>query len=463
MDDQFNTSLHKFQEIDDKYHALSNTQERLMKEMNAYLSAIGDSPGADDATCCSTETKKIANSDDDGLLSARLKVPPSSTASSNSSSGSGASAINEKIYAASSTKQVSNKQGRRRSLSAIDENGGQSNNTEEYVYYNDSMQIPADVGNQFDDDSLVAMARKMDAASIISDPSLIVGPKEKILSLPANITKKLGRRKSVSKESHQKQQHEPCLIPSPNSLMRENKNGYRATGNLQPNHGDNSSDSDSQLNQDSLLVQRERRRSSKNSSTRERGRRSSRRRSGKKKGISRDDIEEGNSSKVRSKSRHRSSSSRRNKKKGGPRRKRSKPKRDNNDGSDEESMRGIGFNTRVHHHGKPQDMNNAQRTTDDYEAPRNRSGDESRSRSRPRNKEETNAHKNQTNLDAHVSSDNDDVYSAYNSDEQTQIFYESTDEFTSSEEEDLVAVGTSVADAVKDLNNRRWGLFGLRG
>ena len=461
MDDQFNTSLHKFQEIDDKYHALSNTQERLMKEMNAYLSAIGDSPGADDATCCSTETKKIANSDDDGLLSAGLKVPPSSTASSNSSSGSGASAINEKIYAASSTKQVSNKQGRR-NLSAIDENGGQSNNTEEYVYYNDSMQIPADVGNQFDDDSLVAMARKMDAASIISDPSLIVGPKEKILSLPANITKKLGRRKSVSKESHQKQQHEPCLIPSPNSLMRENKNGYRATGNLQPNHGDNSSDSDSQLNQDSLLVQRERRRSSKNSSTRERGRRSSRRRSGKKKGISRDDIEEGNSSKVRSKSRHRSSSSTRNKKKGG-RRKRSKPKRDNNDGSDEESMRGIGFNTRVHHHGKPQDMNNAQRTTDDYEAPRNRSGDESRSRSRPRNKEETNAHKNQTNLDAHVSSDNDDVYSAYNSDEQTQIFYESTDEFTSSEEEDLVAVGTSVADAVKDLNNRRWGLFGLRG
>ena len=66
-------------------------------------------------------------------------------------------------------------------------------------------------------------------------------------------------------------------------------------------------------------------------------------------------------------------------------------------------------------------------------------------------------------MDAHVSSDNDDVYSAYNSDEQTQIFYESTDEFTSSEEEDLVAVGTSVADAVKDLNNRRWGLFGLRG
>ena len=126
-------------------------------------------------------------------------------------------------------------------------------------------------------------------------------------------------------------------------------------------------------------------------------------------------------------------------------------------------MRGIGSNTRGHHHGKPQDMNNAQGTTDDYEAPRNRSGDESRSRSRPRNNEETNAHENQTNLDAHVSSDNDDVYSAYNSDQQTQIFYESTDEFTSSEEEDLVAVGTSVADAVKDLNNRRWGLFGLRG
>lgn len=47
-----------------------------------------------------------------------------------------------------------------------------------------------------------------------------------------------------------------------------------------------------------------------------------------------------------------------------------------------------------------------------------------------------------------------DYYSSYDSDDQTQIFYESTDEDCAAEEE-RAAAGTSVAEAVKDLNKKR--------
>jgi len=71
--------------------------------------------------------------------------------------------------------------------------------------------------------------------------------------------------------------------------------------------------------------------------------------------------------------------------------------------------------------------------------------------------------------------DDDDNCSAYDSDDQTQIFYESDndycrdDDYDSEEEEQqrVAAVGTSVADAVKGLNNNRAvtkvkNLFGIR-
>lgn len=52
------------------------------------------------------------------------------------------------------------------------------------------------------------------------------------------------------------------------------------------------------------------------------------------------------------------------------------------------------------------------------------------------------------------SSEHDDL-SVYDSDEETQVFYESTDDDSDLGEEALAGAGTSVADAVKGLNNQR--------
>jgi len=61
-----------------------------------------------------------------------------------------------------------------------------------------------------------------------------------------------------------------------------------------------------------------------------------------------------------------------------------------------------------------------------------------------------------------------DDNSVYDSDCNTQIFYESTDDEWSSDEEDLPMVGTSVLKAVEDLNNKSIGskmkhIFGMKG
>lgn len=62
----------------------------------------------------------------------------------------------------------------------------------------------------------------------------------------------------------------------------------------------------------------------------------------------------------------------------------------------------------------------------------------------------------------------DDDNSVYDSDCDTQVFYESTDDEWSSDEEELPMVGTSVLKAVEDLNNKSIGskmknMFGMKG
>ena len=134
--------------------SLSTTQERLMREMNEYLASISQLPIDADG---SGEPSTI---DDD---------------SCSLSSGGGSLLERGRKYFAKEDKSYGEKAhpgSNNRAMVSIDEHVGHDDIAKEYEYYND-----------FDDDSVVAMAKRMDDVSILSDPSLICGPSEKILSL----------------------------------------------------------------------------------------------------------------------------------------------------------------------------------------------------------------------------------------------------------------------------------------
>lgn len=156
--------------------SLSSKNEILMGEMKEYLASLAHSQG--DETNCGSENKKPDN------------IPASSEGSSSSSAKSATSDETDIIRKGkddSGREESWKKKAGRKGLNSIDEDGGGDNQVE---YYNDfnydagTYRSPCVDGNQFDDDSLVAMAKRMDAASIISDPSTICGPTEKILALP---------------------------------------------------------------------------------------------------------------------------------------------------------------------------------------------------------------------------------------------------------------------------------------
>ena len=495
---------------DQDFSILSSNQERLMRDMNAYLKAIDitDSPGD------SAATMKITNSQKK-TLSSRLKVPPLATITSSSSSSSSSSGSTDNTNKNSSTTndntevEKKKKQGRRRSLNnhlnSIDEdnrngskisadcyshiyNEGQKviytnaegsclavitkvhyddemqpyytievdgrerqtdnnhlsrfDNESEYEYFNEAHTTTS--SSQYEDDSLVAMAKRMDdSQTIISDPSLIsCGTKEKaLLTLPnlPNITKKLGINKG--KQPTQR----PTALDSP--LYSDDEDNNR---NIPSDSSSSASvevfDYNGMTREQVMPMKRERNSPIDAPSGNKEGRRSRggpRKKNGEKTHHSnRSPTEEKRT--ATHKNRHRSSSRSRKK-----RRDKDRKRRQQKHDEDDESMHGIGFNTRVN----KSDVDDRKRRPVHNERPPIQ-------KSQPRRSNYT---KNQID---DVSSGSDE-HSSYDSDDCTQIFYESTDDewcSADSSEEELVAVGTSVADAVNNLNKKRGvkSLFGLR-
>jgi len=494
---------------------LSSRQEHLMREMNAYLKAIDitDSPGDNSAA-----TMKVYNSQNK-TLSSRLKVPPLATITSSSSSSSSSSGSTDSTTKDSSTTndntevEKKKRQGRRRSLTnhlnSIDEQANGSKisadcynhiynegqkviytnaegsclavitkvhyddelqpyytieiiegrekqtdnnhlsrfNESEYEYFNEANTTTS--SSQFEDDSLVAMAKRMDdSQTIISDPSLIsCGAKEKtLLTLPnlPNITKKLG----ISKGKQPIQSQAALESPLHSDDEDDNKNI--------------SSDSSSSasvevfdyngMTREQVMSMNKGRSSPSDASSgnNEEGRRSrggSRKKNGEKTRRHRSPTEEKRT--ATHKSRHRSSSKSR-------RRRRDKDrKRRQHKHDDDDESHGIGFNTRVN----KSDMDGRRRTAQGQERPPIQ-----QSHSRRQHRHHNNHTKKQ--IDQNDDSSDSDEHSSYDSDDCTQIFYESTDDewCSADSEEELVAVGTSVTDAVNNLNKKRGvkSLFGLR-
>ncbi|KAL3788814.1 hypothetical protein HJC23_006267 [Cyclotella cryptica] len=143
--------------------------------------------------------------------------------------------------------------------------------------------------------------------------------------------------------------------------------------------------------------------------------------------------------------------------------------------SDDESMHGVGCNVRLH----------GERDTEMKREPKSSSTQRSQSNSKTRGDSDPEARyararstpptlkddkpKTSLPIDRDDKSD-DEVNSFYNSDCNTEFFYESTDDdgFFSQGEDDLPAVGTSVLKAVEDLNSKSAvckmkNLLGIRG
>lgn len=145
--------------------------------------------------------------------------------------------------------------------------------------------------------------------------------------------------------------------------------------------------------------------------------------------------------------------------------------------SDDESMRGVGCNVRIH---DKKDRVDGDRKSKKKGESRTRSSSKTKAKNkesaaapRPRSSSTPPALKSkkpnaEQAVDASVESDAE-AQSVYDSDCNTEFFYESTDDDEwSSDEEDLPMVGTSVQKAVEDLNNKSIGfkmksMLGIRG
>ena len=477
-----------------EFDTLTSTQERLMKEMNSYLQEISFNDN-DDETCCSAQTKKADNHSDE---------------SSTTAIGSGPISAEDFIMREREKRRNQNPYiGKFNAVPSISEtapyetdDGVDQYNVareEEYQYYNnhtcDSMQQQSP-GSQFDDDSLVAMANRMDTASIVSDYSYLKSG----MSPLSSIAKKMGGDRSKSRErkkqergrieSNQKQQgsnyddsmtgfginskaNNDNNIPHQRMIVEENwipnnEPPYNGSRDHQQQHQKQShlgvrgknpqrrvsdpsivsditptSAEENAWVVDKHVVDKSSRRRS-NSRSRRRSR-STGRKSSRSKSRRRSSSKPRSSSRARSKSRHRSSS-RRRKKKESHKKKRHHKKQHLHE-SYEDSMRGIGMNTRVPKSAPQADMDGRPR--------RHESVDEISSHQSSRSRGYHRSHRDSSeNNDT-----DDDNNSTYDSDDHTQIFYESTDDdedgFDSYSEDELPAVGTSVSDAVKDLNNNR--------
>ena len=473
-----------------EFDTLTSTQERLMKEMNSYLQEISFNDN-DDETCCSAQTKKADNHSDE-------------TTSSTTAIGSGPISAEDFIMREREKRRNQSPYiGKFNAVPSISEtapyetdDGVDQYNVareEEYQYYNnstcDSVQQQSP-GSQFDDDSLVAMANRMDTASIVSDYSSLKSG----MSPLSSIAKKIGGDRSKSREwkkqergrieSNQKQQgsniddsmtgfginskaNNDNNIPHRRMIVEENgipnnESPYNGSRDHQQQHqkqshlgvrgknpqrrvSDPSISTSAEENAwvvDKHVVDKSSRRRS-NSRSRRRSR-STGRKSSRSKSRRRSSSKPRSSSRARSKSRHRSSS-RRRKKKESHKKKRHHKKQHLHENY-EDSMRGIGMNTRV--------PTAPQADIDGRPRRHNKSVDEIPTHQSSRSRGYHRSHR-----DSSENNDTDDDNSTYDSDDHTQIFYESTDDdedgFDSFTEDELPAVGTSVSDAVKDLNNNR--------
>ena len=473
-----------------EFDTLTSTQERLMKEMNSYLQEISFNDN-DDETCCSAQTKKADNHSDE-------------TTSSTTAIGSGPISAEDFIMREREKRRNQSPYiGKFNAVPSISEtapyetdDGVDQYNVareEEYQYYNnntcDSVQQQSP-GSQFDDDSLVAMANRMDTASIVSDYSSLKSG----MSPLSSIAKKIGGDRSKSREwkkqergrieSNQKQQgsnnddsmtgfginskanndnnmphrrmiveengipnNDPPYNGSRDHQQQHQKQSHRGVQGKNPQRrvSDPSISTSAEENAwvvDKHVVDKSSRRRS-NSRSRRRSR-STGRKSSRSKSRRRSSSKPRSSSRARSKSRHRSSS-RRRKKKESHKKKRHHKKQHLHENY-EDSMRGIGMNTRV--------PTAPQADIDGRPRRHNKSVDEIPTHQSSRSRGYHRSHR-----DSSENNDTDDDNSTYDSDDHTQIFYESTDDdedgFDSFTEDELPAVGTSVSDAVKDLNNNR--------
>lgn len=268
---------------------LLSKNERLMKEMNAFMASLvdsSDSLGTDDVTNCSGESKQTdpcSTSDDtfetlSRLFDGDVGAPPASA----STPKENCSSVDDDAGDDTKKKTLDNN-----SLGPIDENGGELSPSQEYEYFDDATNSGGTNNNQFEEDSLVAMAKRMDAASIISDPSLNVGPNERGRVLPLPLpqpkmitagVKKLGQKllmppsrpksparrrnsgarakspaRNSTKQFNQQQQHPQTVpnlpgqprrfsssdnlmrSPSPASTMKDdNSSDFRASNHIKP-------------------------------------------------------------------------------------------------------------------------------------------------------------------------------------------------------------------------------------
>lgn len=594
------------------FDSLSKTQERLVAEAADYLKSLGCSPG-EEIDCSATKTKgaDVCSSSSDGskpLSSDKLAGPSNPDTPSGDGDGTA----------------VKHKGVRNPNLIPIDEDGGGNNPAREYEYYDDfnhgrnrssGVYSHFEDGSQFDDDSLVAMAKRMDDTSIISDftnGSIHRGPSGRMLALPqpisagmkklgigsktnnsrpkpappprsvvvpcivnhapprppASNTQQLGQQIHKSSEiekmamTKMRRDHSPSsgspssstesldLKPKhiqQNGHSQENK--YNPSLSLSSESTSASGDKKHSIHLEELVAQemerkaaqnpkeKVRRKSSsrKNTST-SKEKKASRRGSGKKnkkpsaslnlppaeKNGGRDDgslppylptdlmSKDGKKKSQRSRSK-----SKRNKK--GSKKKQQALEHE----SDDESMKGVGFNTRIN--GNPKVMENVPKEVTErsdsmqgigfntriHDTPKfdnmpreqiveqqtpNKSQVRSPKKPHKPPKATANQGQNEQVVDSSEKaesgteeSDNDkfeifyestdesesecsgkDSNSVYDSDDQTQIFYESTDDEFDSEEEELAAVGKSVAQAVEEINSRTAvakvkNLFGMRG
>ena len=497
---------------DQDFLDLSSRQEHLMREMNAYLKAIDitDSPGDNSAA-----TMKVTNLQNK-TLSSRLRVPPLATITSSSSSSSSSSGTADSTTKDNSTTndntevEKKKRQGRRRSLTnhlnSIDEHNRSTNgskisadyynhiynegqkviytnsegsclavitkvhyddemqpyytieiegrekqtdnnhlsrfdNESEYEYFNEAQTTTS---SQFEDDSLVAMAKRMDdSQTIVSDPSLICGTKEKtLLTLPnlPNITKKLGINKG--KEPIPRSPTLDSSLPSAD----EDDNRSICSSDSSSSASVEVFDYNGMTREQVMSMKKGRDSPIDAPSGNKEGRRSrgESRKNGEKTHHSRRHHRSSTGERRKSSSRHRSSSRSR-------RRKKDRKRRQHKHDDDDESMHGIGFNTRVN---KP-DMDGRRQTAQDE-----------RPIHQPHSRRQHRHHNNHTKNQIDDDSSGSDEHSTYDSDDCTQIFYESTDDewCSADSKEELVAIGTSVTDAVNNLNKKRGvkSLFGLR-
>ncbi len=205
-------AMRKTQEDDDVFDHLTSTNQRLMREMEAFLSSMDTS--SDDQAPLQTSAARPQpqsilspyvnpewqKSHDCGVIFERSAEDCDSQVSE-----SYLQKINEGQSSTVDHDDFDNR------LQRIDDtidtalnnlqSQSQGRKPAEYEYYNDPKYQRQTRDHSLDDDSLVAIAKRLDEASIMSDPSVICGTKEKFLLLTASAkrSKKQGYNRKSAK------------------------------------------------------------------------------------------------------------------------------------------------------------------------------------------------------------------------------------------------------------------------